>query len=98
MEKGGQGLVHLASRRAAFRLLFVQRYLTGPMDLVWRKVADIIFNKVSGLNLNSVLFLTDLQITANYSLIHPCQFNSTKDFLMFGSYLEARHNISVLAA
>lgn len=58
-EKGGQGLIHLASRRAAFRLLFIQRYLTGPVDLVWRKIADIVFNQVSGLNLNSGLFLTD---------------------------------------
>ncbi|KAI3356999.1 hypothetical protein L3Q82_003632 [Scortum barcoo] len=33
-EEGGQGLVHLASRGAAFRLQFLQRLLTGPADLV----------------------------------------------------------------
>lgn len=38
-EEGGQGLVHLASRTAAFRLQFAQRFLTGPVDLVWRPVA-----------------------------------------------------------
>ncbi|XP_056256715.1 uncharacterized protein LOC130184701 [Seriola aureovittata] len=38
-EEGGQGLVHLASRGAAFRLQFIQRLLTGPTDLVWRPTA-----------------------------------------------------------
>lgn len=50
------------------RLLFIQRYLTGLEVLVWRKVADIIFKWVSGLDLNSVLFLMDsskLQINAS---------------------------------
>jgi len=70
-EKGGQGLIHLASRRAAFRLLFIQRYLTGPVELVWRKVADIIFNQASGLNLNSGLFLTDFS---------KLQFNMSNHF------------------
>ncbi|TWW61013.1 Transposon TX1 uncharacterized 149 kDa protein ORF 2 [Takifugu flavidus] len=32
-EEGGQGLIHLASRTAAFRIQFVQRFLTGPADL-----------------------------------------------------------------
>ncbi|KAK3557986.1 hypothetical protein QTP86_005623 [Hemibagrus guttatus] len=31
-EEGGQGLVQLASRTAAFRLQFLQRLLTGPKD------------------------------------------------------------------
>ncbi|KAK3516368.1 hypothetical protein QTP70_009929 [Hemibagrus guttatus] len=33
-EEGGQGLVQLSSRAAAFRLQFIQRLLTGPRDLV----------------------------------------------------------------
>ncbi|KAK3546765.1 hypothetical protein QTP70_035205, partial [Hemibagrus guttatus] len=37
-EEGGQGLVQLASRAAAFRLQFLQRLLTGPKDLIWRPV------------------------------------------------------------
>lgn len=57
--EGGQGLIHLPSRGAAFRLLFIQRYLTGPKDLVWRKVADVIFNQAGRLGLNSALFLMD---------------------------------------
>ena len=35
-----QGLVHLASRIATFRLQFFKRYLTGHEDLVWRDVAS----------------------------------------------------------
>lgn len=42
-EEGGQDLVHLASRAAAFRVQFAQRYLTGPSELVWREVASCIF-------------------------------------------------------
>ncbi|KAK3530621.1 hypothetical protein QTP86_029315, partial [Hemibagrus guttatus] len=38
-EEGGQGLVQLSSRAAAFRLQFIQRLLTGPRDLVWRAAA-----------------------------------------------------------
>lgn len=59
-DEGGQGLIHLPSRGAAFRLLFIQRYLTGPEDLVWRKVADVIFNQAGRMGLNSALFLMDL--------------------------------------
>ncbi|KAI4881398.1 hypothetical protein NFI96_030494, partial [Prochilodus magdalenae] len=35
-DEGGQGLVHLASRTAVFRLQFVERLLTGPESVVWR--------------------------------------------------------------
>lgn len=38
-EEGGQGLIHLANRGAAFHLQFIQRLLTGPMDMVWRSVS-----------------------------------------------------------
>ncbi|KAK3570108.1 hypothetical protein QTP86_011293, partial [Hemibagrus guttatus] len=34
-EEGGQGLVQLSSRAAAFRLQFIQRLLTGPRVLIW---------------------------------------------------------------
>ena len=60
-EEGGQGLIHLASRTAAFRLQFLQRFLTGPADLVWRGVASCIFREVSHLGLDTALFLTDLK-------------------------------------
>lgn len=58
-EEGGQGLVHLASRGATFRLQFIQRFLTGPEDLVWRNVANFILSQVGGLGLDSALFLMD---------------------------------------
>lgn len=60
-EEGGQGLIHLASRTATFRLQFIQRYLTGPADLVWREVASCIFRRVSNLGPDAALFLTDFK-------------------------------------
>ncbi|KAK5858083.1 hypothetical protein PBY51_002254 [Eleginops maclovinus] len=61
-EEGGQGLVHLASRTATFRVQFLQRYLTGPADLVWRDASSCILRRVSNLGLDAALFLTDLTI------------------------------------
>ncbi|KAJ4947290.1 hypothetical protein JOQ06_009326 [Pogonophryne albipinna] len=58
-EEGGHGLVHLASRGAAFRLRFVQRFLTGPADLVWRPVARALLERCGGLA--ELLFLMDLK-------------------------------------
>ena len=61
-EEGGQGLVHLAGRTAAFRLRFVQKYLSGPLDLVWRDVASCVLKRVNNLGLDAALFLTDLSL------------------------------------
>ncbi|KAK3570639.1 hypothetical protein QTP86_024538 [Hemibagrus guttatus] len=47
-EEGGQGLVQLASRTAAFCLQFLQRLLTGPKDLIWRPVAHGLLHKGYG--------------------------------------------------
>ncbi|KAK3512946.1 hypothetical protein QTP70_031693, partial [Hemibagrus guttatus] len=58
-EEGGQGLVQLVSRTAAFRLQFLQRLLTGPKDLIWRPVAHGRLHKVGGLGLDQTLFLMD---------------------------------------
>ena len=58
-EEGGQGLVHLASRGAAFRLQFLQRLLTGPTDLVWRPLSCCILRRLGGLGLDFSLFLMD---------------------------------------
>ena len=58
-EEGGQGLIHLASRTATFRLQFIKRFLTGPSDLVWRNVTSCILRDVSKLGLDTALFLTD---------------------------------------
>ncbi|XP_044227204.1 uncharacterized protein LOC122995885 [Thunnus albacares] len=59
LEEGGQGLVHLASRGAAFRLQFIQRLLTGPTDLVWRTLSCCILQRFGGLGLGLSLFLMD---------------------------------------
>ena len=56
-EEGGQGLVHLGSRAAAFRLQFIQRYLLGHDDVVWRQETGIILRKIAGLFLDKSLFL-----------------------------------------
>jgi len=57
-EEGGQGLVHLPSRHATFRLQFIQKFLTGPVDL-WRKMTKRILQSVDGLGLDAALFLMD---------------------------------------
>ncbi|TWW68287.1 hypothetical protein D4764_19G0000850 [Takifugu flavidus] len=44
-EEGGQGLIHLASRTTAFRIQFVQRFLTGLANLMWRDVARCVFRR-----------------------------------------------------
>ena len=54
-EEGGQRQVHLASRRAMFRLQFIQRLLYGPRDLVWRPLAPLIWQSVRGLGLDKSL-------------------------------------------
>ena len=53
-EDGGQGLVHLASRGAAFRLRFIQRLLAGPAHLIWRPIARAILRRAGGLGLLSL--------------------------------------------
>uniref|UniRef100_A0AAQ6ILA1 Reverse transcriptase domain-containing protein n=1 Tax=Anabas testudineus TaxID=64144 RepID=A0AAQ6ILA1_ANATE len=58
-DQGGQGLIHLSSRVSAFRLQFVQRFLSGPEDVVWRPVASAILRKADALHLDSALFLLD---------------------------------------
>ncbi|KAK3517201.1 hypothetical protein QTP70_001029 [Hemibagrus guttatus] len=61
-EEGGQGLVQLSSRTAAFRLQFIQRLLTGPRDLVWRAAASGLLCTVKGLGLDRALFLMDTKM------------------------------------
>ena len=55
-EEGGQGLVRLASRTVTFRIHFVQRFLTGSGDLIWRELASYMFRRVSNLGLDAALF------------------------------------------
>ena len=59
-EEGGQGLIHLESRMAAFRVQFTQRFLTTSGDfLVWKDVASVILRRVSGFGFDAALFLMD---------------------------------------
>ncbi|KAK0141819.1 Transposon TX1 uncharacterized protein [Merluccius polli] len=58
-EEGGQGLVHLASRAATFRLQFIQRYLTGPPDVVWRGVTSCVLRLADPLVHGSRLDIQD---------------------------------------
>ncbi|KAK3508573.1 hypothetical protein QTP70_032908, partial [Hemibagrus guttatus] len=61
-EEGGQGLVQVSSRAAAFRLQFIQRLLTGPRDLVWRAAASGLLRTVKRLGLDRALFLMDTKM------------------------------------
>lgn len=59
VEEGGQGLVSLSSRYATFRFQFIQKFLTGSVDVIWRAVVKDILHRVDGLGLDTALFLTD---------------------------------------
>ncbi|KAI3377340.1 hypothetical protein L3Q82_008544, partial [Scortum barcoo] len=74
-EEGGQGLVHLASRGAAFRLQFLQRLLTGPADLVWRRLSCCILQRCGGLRLVSGSVPDGLQESGHFisaSVLQKC--------------------------
>lgn len=58
-EEGGQGLVHLQSRTAAFRMQFVQKVLTEQKYVRWRPIAFAILRTVGGLGMDRSLFLMD---------------------------------------
>lgn len=60
-DEGGQGLIHLSSRGATFHFQFLQRFLCGPTDLVWRPLTCAILSQCGGLGLDRSLFLMDLQ-------------------------------------
>ena len=56
-EEGGQGLIHLESRKAAFRMQQIQKYLLGPDDVVWKPLMTAILKNVDGLGFDASLFL-----------------------------------------
>ncbi len=58
-EEGGQGLIHIQSRIAAFRLCFLQRFLDGSTDCSWRAVSCMILRTLGGFGLDTMLFLMD---------------------------------------
>ena len=67
-EEGGQGLVHLASRGAAFRLQFIQRLLTGTKDTLWRPLSRCILQGFNGLGHDFNLFLMNIPNMSTSSL------------------------------
>lgn len=58
-EEGGQGLVNLQSRTAAFRLQFIQKLLSGSTRVSWRASACAILQSLGGFQLDRALFLMD---------------------------------------
>ncbi len=60
-EEGGQGLIHIQSRIAAFRLRFLQRFLVldGSTDCSWSAVSCMILRTLGGFGLDKMLFLMD---------------------------------------
>ena len=67
-EEGGQGLVHIQSRVATFRIQFIQRYLAGPQDVVWRQITNNILRGATGQVLEMALFLMDFKLLKLHGL------------------------------
>lgn len=67
-DKGGQGLLNLASRAAAFFQQFVQRPLHGPQDLVWKPLARLVLRSIGGLGLQESVFLLNFNSVTISSL------------------------------
>ncbi len=55
-DEGGQGLIHLQSRTAAFRLQFLQRLFDGASDFSWRAAACTLLQNYGGFGLDKHLF------------------------------------------
>jgi len=60
IDEGGQGLVQLQSRSAAFHLQFVQRLLNGSITSSWNVVAFKILENLVNLKMDRNLFFMDL--------------------------------------
>ena len=58
-EEGGQGLVHLESRKTAFRLQVAQNFMYGAQNIPWRKVAECFFGKLGNLGFGRTVFMLD---------------------------------------
>lgn len=80
-EEGGQGLVHIESRVATFRVQFIQKYLTTACKyLVWKDVASTILRRVNGLGIDAALFFMDVNFL-NLSELSPKGFLKLEIFL-----------------
>lgn len=68
-EEGGQGLVHLESRTAAFRLQFIQKYLMGrEEDVLWKPITSIILRRIGSFGLDASLFLLNCKSLFLYEM------------------------------
>ena len=68
----------------AERLLFIQRYLTGSDDVVWKPVVSAILRGIAGLGLDASLFLTKC------TFIRFCDFLSGNGLFSNGTDLNLR--------
>lgn len=79
--EGGQGLIHLQSRVAAFRLKYIQRFLEGSENENWSLVASIIFKNFEGLGLDKSLFWMNIKKFSVYKL--PIFYSKYGHFLKY---------------
>jgi exonuclease III len=92
-EEGGQGIASLASRKAAFRLQFLQSFLYGPQNLPWRQVAGIVFGWVGGLGFGKTLFSLDCSCF-NLNVLPPFYLSVLKTWsVMEAGCLEATSSL-----
>ncbi|KAK3539626.1 hypothetical protein QTP70_011045 [Hemibagrus guttatus] len=68
-EEGGQGLVQLSSRAAAFRLQFIQRLLTGPRDLNYFRDTWNIFDFITVLGSITEIVVDQQSASFNMSFL-----------------------------
>ncbi|KAI3372192.1 hypothetical protein L3Q82_007049 [Scortum barcoo] len=95
-EEGGQGLVHLASRGAAFRLQFIQRLLTGPADLVWRPAARAVLASVLGTGTGGIHVFNGLWKMQTEPIIYGTCFNVSQTLGVSGVEKFVAANITTL--
>ena len=60
--------MHIQSRIATFRIQFIQKYLTGPQDVVWRQVTSSILRETTSLGLDMARFLMYFKLLKLYRL------------------------------
>lgn len=67
-KEGGQGLAHLESRAAAFRLQFIQKHLMGREDVFWEPVTSVILRGKGELGMDASVFLLNCNLIFCYEI------------------------------
>lgn len=94
-EEGGQGLVNLQSRTAAFHLQFIQKLLSGSTCVSWRASVCAILQSLGGFQLDRALFLMD-PLKLDLAIL-PMSQCSIATFLESGVFLIIRgHHLRTL--